>query len=175
MERTIAQRTVRDLCFGTLVCSILALLAAPPLLAAAAKEPSKASTLKPNTAAMQKALRLWVFEKGGEFVGDVLGVVDYKEKKIVLKCGLKNSTKKDIRGVRGVLRFTTLFGEYIGDLSLEFTDKVPAGRSVTVEWKAEGKRFSKQGFEKFQKLKLEEIKQLWYPTAVVFTDGTMMK
>jgi hypothetical protein len=142
-----------------------------PLRAATAKS----SGVKPNTAAMQKALKLWVFEKGGEFVGDALGLVDYKEKKFILKCGLKNNTKKDIQGVRGVLRFTTLFGEYIGDLSLEFTDKVPAGRSVSVEWKAEGKRFSKQGFEKFQKLKLSEMKQLWYPTAVVFADGTMLK
>jgi len=136
---------------------------------------TKAPAVKPNTLAMQKALKLWVFEKGGEFVGDALGLVDYKEKKFILKCGLKNTTTKNIKGVRGVLRFTTLFGEYIGDLVLESTASVPAGRSVTIEWKAEGKRFTKQGFEKFQKLKLEEMKQIWVPTAVVFTDGTMLK
>ena len=153
----------------------------PGLSAAAAKKastkktPTPVSKAKPNTEAMRKALQFWVFEKGGEFVGDVLGVVDYKEKKIILKCGLKNLTRKNIRGVRGMVRFTTLFGEYIADLPLESTASVPAGRSISVEWTAKGERFSKAGFDKFQKLKLEEMRALWYPTAVVFTDGTMLR
>ena len=129
----------------------------------------------PNMAAMNQALKFWVYEKSGELVGDVMGMVDPKEKKVVLKCGLMNLTKKDIRGVRGFLRFTTLFGEYIGDVSLETTELVPAGQRVSVEWKAGADRFTPEGLQKFQKLKLEEMRQLWYPRMVVFTDGTMLK
>jgi hypothetical protein len=86
-----------------------------------------------------------------------------------------NLTKKDIRGVRGIMRFTTLFGEYIGDLSLETTALVPAGQRVSIEWKAGADRFTPEGLQKFQKLKLEEMRQTWYPRMVVFTDGTMIK
>lgn len=129
----------------------------------------------PNLALMQKTLKLWVFEKGGEFIGDVVGIVDQKEKKVVLKCGLKNLTPKTIHGVRGVIRFTTLFNEYIGDISVESTAVIPAGQSISMEWKAGADRFTPEGMKKFQKLKLEEMRQLWYPSMIVFEDGTTLK
>jgi hypothetical protein len=128
-----------------------------------------------NAAAMNKVLKFWVYEKGGDIVGDVGGIFDPKIKTVILKCGLMNLTKKDIRGVRGVVRFTTLFGEYIGDISLETTAAVPAGQRVSIEWKAGSDRFTPEGLQKFQKLKLEEMRQLWYPRMVVFTDGETLK
>jgi hypothetical protein len=138
--------------------------------------PSPISSASPaNTVAMNKALKFWIYEKGGDVVGDVVGLVDQKEKKVVLKCGLMNLTKKDIRGVRGIVRFTTLFGEYIGDISLETTALVPAGQRVSIEWKAGADRFTPTGLEKFQKLKLDEMRQIWYPRMVVFTDGETLK
>ena len=128
-----------------------------------------------NAASMNKVLKFWVYEKGGDLVGDVGGIFDQKIKTMILKCGLMNLTKKDIRGVRGVVRFTTLFGEYIGDISLETTAAVPAGQRVSIEWKAGADRFTPEGLQKFQKLKLEEMRQLWYPRMIVFTDGTTLK
>ena len=155
----------------------VALISASPALAKkkASKTPTPVPVASPNMAAMNKALKFWVYEKGGELVGDVVGIVDPKGKKIVLKCGMQNFTKKDIRGVRGFLRFTTLFGDFICDISLETTQLVPAGQSVSVEWKAGTERFTEEGLKKFQKLKLEEMRQLWYPRMVVFTDGTSLK
>ena len=159
---------------------IFALVGTEPGWALAKKKatltPTPVSSASPaNTAAMNKALKFWVYEKGGDVVGDVVGLVDQKEKKVILKCGLMNLTKKNIRGVRGVVRFTTLFGEYIGDLSLETTALVPAGQRISIEWKAGSDRFTPAGLEKFQKLKLEEMRQIWYPRMVVFTDGEILK
>ena len=145
-----------------------------PVLAKKAKK-TPTPMASSNMAAMNQALKFWVFEKGGELVGDVVGIVDPMGKKVVLKCGMQNLTKKDIRGVRGIVRFTTLFGEYICDITLETTQLVPAGQSVSVEWKAGTDRFTPEGLQKFQKLKLEEMRQLWYPRMVVFTDGTSLK
>lgn len=162
----------------TLWIIIFALFVSAPVAAKAKKAtPTPTPLVKPSTnmTAMNKALKFWVYEKGGELVGDVVGLVDAKEKKVVLKCGLMNLTKRDIRGVRGVVRFTTLFGEYIGDISLETTELVPAGQKVAIEWKAGADRFTPEGLQKFQKLKLEEMHQTWYPRMVVFTDGTMLK
>lgn len=148
-----------------------------PALAKAKKKATSTPTplSSPNTAAMNKALKFWVYEKGGDLVGDVGGIFDQKIKTVILKCGLMNLTKKDIRGVRGIVRFTTLFGEYICDISLETTAAVPAGQRVSIEWKAGSDRFTPEGLQKFQKLKLEEMRQLWYPRMVVFTDGETLK
>ena len=135
--------------------------------------PAPASTA--NIAAMTKVFSLKAYEKGGEFIGDVVGIVDSKSKKVVLKCNLTNLSTREIHGARGVLRFTTLFGDYIGDLSLETTAIVPPRSTISVEWKAGAERFSEEGMKIFQKLKLEQMRQLWYPTMVVFSDGTILK
>ena len=164
----------------TIYAIAIALLVSGPVGAKTKKAkviptPTPLPKASPNTAVMNQALKFWVYEKGGELVGDVVGLVDSKEKKVVLKCGLMNLTKKDIRGVRGIMRFTTLFGEYIGDISLETTELVPAGQRVSIEWKAGADRFTPEGLQKFQKLKLEEMRQTWYPRTVVFTDGAILK
>ena len=139
------------------------------------KKKAKATPTPASKVDLSKVMRLWVFEKGGEFVGDVLGIVDQKEKKIILKAGMKNLTGKEIHGARGILRFTTLFGEFICDLSLETTSVVPPGQSITIEWKAEGQRFTPEGMKKFEKLKLDQMRQTWYPRMIVFTDGTTLQ
>ena len=148
-----------------------------PVMAKSKKKIKPTPTPNPsvNIAAMQKVLRLAAYEKGGEFIGDVAGIVDSKAKKVVLKCNLTNLSTREVHGARGVLRFTTLFGDYIGDLSLETTAVIPPRTTVSVEWKAGAERFSEEGLKTFQKLKLEQMRQLWYPTMVVFTDGTILK
>jgi hypothetical protein len=161
-----------------LVLIIIFVLVGSALTWVCAKEkttPTPTPVVSPNMAAMNKVLKFWVYEKGGDVVGDVGGIFDPKMKTVILKCGLMNLTKKDIRGVRGVLRFTTLFGEYICDISLETTAAVPAGQRVSIEWKAGSDRFTPEGLQKFQKLKLEEMRQIWYPRMVVFTDGETLK
>ena len=161
------------------ILTITALLLAATVSAQAkAKKkakPTPTPAVTANFAAMNKVLRLAAYEKGGEFIGDVIGIVDAKSKKVVLKCNLSNLSNKEIHGVRGLLRFTTMFGDYIGDLSLETTAIIPPGGTLSVEWKAGAERFSEEGLKTFQKLKLDQMRQLWYPTMVVFTDGTILK
>jgi len=157
-----------------LILSVISILAAG-LVQAAPKTAAKTSPVSSRMAALQKVLKVWVYEKGGDFVGDVGGIFDQKRKVAILKCGMKNLTKKDIRGVRGVMRFTTLFGEYITDLSLETTAAIPAGQSVSVEAKVGSERLTEEALKKFEKIKLEEMRQTWYPTTIAFTDGTILK
>ncbi|HJT24840.1 MAG TPA: hypothetical protein VJ873_09700 [bacterium] len=128
-----------------------------------------------NLALMQKALRFYVYEKGSDVVSDVSGMFDSKAQKITLKCELKNQTKKEIHGVRGTLRFTTLFGEYIADVYIESTAVLPPGEVVGVNWDVPTERLKPEAFDKLKKAKLEEIKQAWYPSMIVFTDVTVLK
>ncbi len=134
-----------------------------------------ASSSPQPSAKLAKLLKIWAYDKGDDLIGSVGGIFDQNRKKIVLKCALKNMTGKEIHGVRGVLRFTTLFGEYICDWTLESTTAVPPGQTAGVDWKAGIERFTKKGLATFEKLKLEEMRQIWYPTMIVFSDGTIEK
>ena len=154
----------------------LASLALTPAYAKKAKKtPTPVPAAAPNLAAMNKALRFWVYEKSTDVVSDVSGIFDSKAQKITLKCELKNQTRKEIHGVRGTLRFTTFFGETIADITVESTTAIPPGETIGVNWDVPTNRLSPAAFDKLKKADLNQIKQVWYPRMVVFTDGTALK
>lgn len=128
-----------------------------------------------NQAVMQKALRFWVYEKSSDVVNDVTGIFDNKTQKIALKCELKNQTQKEIHGVRGVLRFTTQFHETVADISIESTVAIAPGQVVGVNWDVPTDRLKPEAFDKLKKAKLEDLRQVWFPTMIAFTDGTVLK
>jgi hypothetical protein len=137
--------------------------------------PKPAAKASPNLAAMQKALRFWVYEKSSDVVNDVTGIFDNKAQKIILKCELKNQTAKEIHGVRGTLRFTTYFGDVIADIAIETQLPIPAGQVLGVNWEVPTERLTPEAFDKLKKAKMEQMKQVWYPRMIVFTDGTALK
>ena len=155
----------------------LVFIIATPVLAKKKKTPTPTPVpaTSTNMAAMQKALRFYVYEKSTDVVSDVSGLIDSKAQKITLKCELKNQTQKEIHGVRGTIRFTTLFGEYIADVYIESTTVLPPGQVVGINWDVPTDRLKPDAFDKFKKAKLEQIKQIWYPSMIVFTDGTVLK
>ena len=128
-----------------------------------------------NQAAMTKALRFWVYEKSTDVVNDVTGLFDNKAQKITLKCELKNLTGREIHGVRGTLRFTTFFSEKIADSFIETTAAIPPGQVIGVIWNIPTDRLSPDVFDRLKKTKLEQMKQVWYPSMIAFTDGTILK
>ena len=148
-----------------------------PAFAKKAKTPTPTPAPAPahNLAAMNKALRFWVYEKSTDVVSDVSGIFDAKAQKITLKCELKNETKKEIHGVRGTLRFATFFGETIADITVESTTAIAPGEKIGVNWDVPTDRLSPEAFDKLKKADLNQVKQIWYPRMVVFTDGTVLK
>ena len=161
---------------GVFVTALLAV----PLNPASAKTrkkptPTPAPVSSSRQAAMTRALRFYVYEKSTDTIGDVTGIFDSKSQKIILKCELKNLTPREIHGARGTLRFSTLFGEYIADIYIETTAVIPPGQVIGVNWSVPTDRVAPEAFEKLKKAKLEQMKQVWYPSMVVFTDGTVLK
>jgi hypothetical protein len=124
---------------------------------------------------MARSLRFWVYEKSTDVVNDVTGLFDSKSQKITLKCELKNLTGSEIHGVRGVLRFTTFFGEKIADIAIETTAAIPTGQVIGVVWNIPTDRLSPEVFDRLKKTKLDQMKQVWYPSMIAFTDGTILK
>jgi hypothetical protein len=142
------------------------------------KKPASATsapTVSPNSNTMFRALQFRVYEKGTGLVSDVSGMFDSKTQKITLKCQLKNQTPKEIHAVRGTLRFSTFFGETIADVYLETTAAIPPGQSAGVNWTLGTERLSTASFEKLKKMKLEEMRQIWMPRMIVFSDGSALQ
>jgi hypothetical protein len=162
----------------TLLVAMPAFSATTAKAQAKKKKPSLASSapnVSPNANAMFRALQFAVYEKGTGLVSDVSGLFDSKTQKITLKCQLKNRTQKEIHAVRGTLRFSTFFGETIGDIYLETTATIPPGQTAGVNWTVGTERLNKAAFEKIKKMKLDQMKQIWMPRMIVFTDGTTLQ
>jgi hypothetical protein len=167
--------------FRILAALLLILAVSMPAISIAAskakKKPVAAGTpvYSANSAALFRALRFAVYEKGTGLVSDVSGMFDSKTQKITLKCQLKNQTQKEIHAARGTLRFTTFFGETIGDIYLETTAAIPPGQAVGINWTLGTERLNKAAFEKLKKMKLDQMRQIWMPRMIVFTDGTTLQ
>jgi hypothetical protein len=157
------------------VLSLACIALAIPAMAKKSKKTPTAVPAASNFPAMQKALRFWVYEKNTDVVNDVTGIFDNKTQKITLKCELKNQTKKEIHGVRGTLRFTTQFHETVADISIESTAAIAPGQVIGVNWNVPTDRLKPEAFEKLKNAKLEDLRQVWIPTMVAFTDGTVLK
>jgi hypothetical protein len=131
--------------------------------------------LSPRHAALARALRFYVYDKSTDVVNDVTGLFDSKSRKITIKCELKNLTRREIHGVRGTVRFSTYFGDKIADVYIQSTAAIPPGRVVGVNWDIPMKRLGPDAFKALNKTKLTQMKQVWYPSMIVFTDGTVLK
>ena len=126
-------------------------------------------------AEMQRTLRFWVYDKGSDVVSDVTGLFDSKSRKITLKCELKNMTDREIHGVRGTIRFSSYFGDVIADVYVETTAVLPPGKVVGVNWDVTPQRLGAAAFNKLGKAKLKQVRQAFYPSMIVFTDGKVLK
>jgi hypothetical protein len=146
-----------------------------PSLAKKSKKTPTPAPATSNLAAMQKAVRFNVYEKSSDVVNDVTGIFDNKAQKIILKCELRNDTKKEIHGVRGILRFTTQFHETVADIFIETSAALAPGKLVGINWEVPTDRLKPEAFEALKKAKLEDLRQVWIPSMVAFSDGTFLK
>jgi hypothetical protein len=125
---------------------------------------------------LTKVLKVWAFEKDMGAASKVKGVFKKDASTIRVRCGFENLSKKEIRASRGVLRFSTFFGETLFDLSWEAVTPIPPQGTASMEWKVKRGHFpDKEAFLRFRKTPLEEMRQVWSPSVVVFADGTSLK
>jgi hypothetical protein len=138
-------------------------------------KPDDSAILSAHHAALVRALRFYVYDKSTDVVNDVTGLFDSKSRKITIKCELKNLTRREIHGVRGTVRFSTFFGDKIADVYIQSTAAIPPGRVVGVNWDIPMERLGPEAFKTLNKTKLDQMKQSWYPSMIVFTDGAVLK
>jgi len=96
---------------------------------------AKAKTKAPAPATTNRLaglLQVSPVEKTLDSVSKVKGVFQKSARTANLKCNFKNTGSSEIRAVRGVLRFTSYFGDPIVDLSVEVVTTLATGQTSTV-------------------------------------------
>lgn len=83
----------------------------------------------------------------------------------------KNLTDKDIRGFTGTVIFNDIFDKEISKTNLSYDEILPAGK--TVRWNGQKKynQFRDED-KKLANTELNNLKLVWMPEKVLFTDGT---
>ncbi len=140
---------------------------------AALKEKLKAERAQ-AIAVMQQAAVVTLVSKKLETETGYSGIV--MDEKIVIVLGFKNTSGKDIAGIKGTLNFNDIFGDELTGVHFSYDNTLKTGEAGA--WS--GSRSVKFGLNsgkdrKFAELPDDKYKAIWVPEAIVFTDGTKLE
>lgn len=125
---------------------------------------------------LEGLLQVVPVEKTLNTTSKVKGIFKKAARTANLKCSFQNQGSSEIRAIRGVLRFTSYFGDPIVDLSVEVVSVIAPGQKVTVAWQIKRERFtSDETFKTFVDTPLDKMRSVWIPSVVVLANGTTLK
>jgi len=114
---------------------------------------------------LRGAIAFAVYEKG-------FADRDYSDK-LTLRCAYENKSGKEIRAFRGSVQFTDLFGTPIYGVSVTIQDPIAAGAKGEWAGEADYNQFTSEHV-RFRNTELKDMKVVWTPLEVLFTDGATM-
>lgn len=87
---------------------------------------------------------------------------------------IENKSEKDIRALKGELVFTDLFDEEIKSIGLTYDQPIKA--KTTVKWNAttDYNQFKKSD-QQLKNKDLKDLKVIWKPEKIIFTDGSTLE
>ena len=87
---------------------------------------------------------------------------------------IENKSEKDIRALKGELVFTDLFDEEIKSIGLTYDQPIKA--KITVKWNAttDYNQFTKSD-QQLKNKDLKDLKVIWKPEKIIFTDGSTLE
>jgi hypothetical protein len=92
---------------------------------------------------------------------------------IALTVAFENHADKDVVGVKGMVKFSDLFGDEIKSISLSYDEGIKA--NATASWAAE-LRYNQFIAEdvKLGNTPLDKMKVTWEPETIIYADGTTL-
>lgn len=96
------------------------------------------------------------------------------EDQITMKFSIQNRSDKEIRAVKGTMKFTDLFDDEIKSVNFVYDDPIPANGKAT--WNGGLSYNPYMGDEVQLKEKdLEDLKVIWEPESIIFADGSKLE
>ena len=119
-------------------------------------------------AELRGALALTIFDKS--FVPSNFRAERYEDY-ITIQAAYENTSGKDIRAFRGVVRFADLFGAEIYTASLTISDPIADGENATWTGQIDYNQF-RNDHEALRNKDLDDMNIEWRPASIIFADGT---
>ncbi len=98
---------------------------------------------------------------------------DYKDY-ITYKFAIQNKSDKEIRAVKGQIEFTNLFGDKIKSLSFVYDQPIQAHNEATWDASTDYNQFD-DGDQTLKSKDLKDIKVIWKPEKIIFSDGSTIE
>jgi hypothetical protein len=98
---------------------------------------------------------------------------DY-QKYITYKFVIKNKSDKEIRALKGQISFMNLFDEEIKTLNFVYDQPIEAKMEVNYNATTDYNRFTDSD-KALKNKELKDLKVVWKPTKVIFSDGTTLE
>jgi hypothetical protein len=92
---------------------------------------------------------------------------------IMIKCVYENKSDKDIRAVKGAIRFADLFDKEILTSQMTIQDPVKAGQKANWIGQITYNQFI-SSHQQLVNTELKDMKVTWIPASIIFTDGTQI-
>ena len=115
---------------------------------------------------LNEAVVISCFEKG-------YTEYDYEDY-ITFKFVIKNKSDKKIRAVKGVVTFTNLFDEKISLLNFVYDKPIEAGKEVNWNATTDYNKY-KEKDKALKNKNLKDLKVIWKPEKIIFSDGTTLE
>src|SRR5207237_665397 len=90
-----------------------------------------------------------------------------------IRLALQNKSDRDLRGIKGTVRFKDMFGTEINSIGLSYDDGIPAGKAATYAGTMKYNQFMDEDTRRASK-SLDELKVEWIPDTYLFEDGTVL-
>ncbi|WP_025742391.1 hypothetical protein [Aquimarina pacifica] len=93
---------------------------------------------------------------------------------ITYKFAIQNKSDKEIRAVKGQIEFTNLFGDKIKSLSFVYDQAIQANSEATWNASTDYNQFN-DGDQALKNKDLKDIKVIWKPEKIIFSDGSTIE
>ncbi len=95
------------------------------------------------------------------------------EDTIALELAFQNKSDRNLRGIKGAVRFSNMFGDHIKTINIALDDGIAAGKTLQWPGSVRYNQFRDED-RKLATTPLDKLKVEWLPTTYLFADGTSM-
>jgi hypothetical protein len=93
---------------------------------------------------------------------------------ITLKFIIKNKSEKEIRAMKGAITFTNLFDDEIKTVNFVYDQHIAGGGEATWDATLDYNQFSSED-QTLRNKDLKDLKVVWKPEKIMFSDGTSLE
>lgn len=115
---------------------------------------------------LTQAVMVTCFKKG-------FSTYDYQDY-ITYKFAIQNKSSKTIRAIKGSITFTNLFGDKIKSFNFVYDQPIEAGKTATYDATTDYNQFMDDD-QALKSKDLKDLKVVWKPEKIIFSDGTTLE